>query len=221
MPDLRTQAIVLRRTNYRETDRILQLLTPEGKQSVIARGVRKAKSRLAGGVELFTVSEVVIHQGRGDLGTLTSAKMLQFYSQLLGDLSRLELASSYLRQLARATEQTTSPEYFSLLNQALSALNQSCRLDLVQIWFQLNLARINGEEINLVCDVNGSPLDAGQTYRWDATTAVLCPDSTGSLTAREIKLARFLLAHPLAWATKVDQLDQSLPPLAPLARTFR
>ena len=79
MPDLRTQAIVLRRTNYRESDRILDLLTPEGKQAVIARGVRKAKSRLAGGIELFTLAEVVIHQGRGDLGTLTSAKMLQFY----------------------------------------------------------------------------------------------------------------------------------------------
>lgn len=51
--DLRTQAIVLRRTNYGESDRILNLLTPEGKVSVIARGVRKEKSRLAGSIELF------------------------------------------------------------------------------------------------------------------------------------------------------------------------
>ena len=77
--DLRTRAVVLRRTNYGESDRILNFLTPTGKVSALARGVRKEKSRLAGGIELFTVSDVVIHQGRGSLGTLTSAKMLNFY----------------------------------------------------------------------------------------------------------------------------------------------
>ena len=220
MPDLRTRGIVLRRTNYRESDRILDLLTPEGKQAVLARGVRKAKSRLAGGIELFTLSEVVIHQGRGSLGTLTSAKMLQFYDHLLGDLSRLELASGFLRQLARVTEQTTSPEYFSLLAQALTGLNRAYPSDLVHIWFQLNLARISGEDINLICDASGTPLDPAQSYRWDATAAVLRPDPAGPLTAREIKLARFLLARPLAHATKITQLDRSLPALLPLARTF-
>ena len=59
--DLRTKAIVLRRTDYGEADRILQLLTPSGKRSVIARGVRKEKSKLAGGIELFSVSDVLIH----------------------------------------------------------------------------------------------------------------------------------------------------------------
>ncbi|HRQ86596.1 MAG TPA: recombination protein O N-terminal domain-containing protein, partial [Candidatus Saccharibacteria bacterium] len=46
----RTRAIILRRTNYGEADRILQLLTPEGRKSAIARGVRKEKSKLAGGI---------------------------------------------------------------------------------------------------------------------------------------------------------------------------
>lgn len=53
MKTYRTQAVVLRRTNYGEADRILQLLTPDGRRSVMARGVRKEKSKLAGGVELF------------------------------------------------------------------------------------------------------------------------------------------------------------------------
>lgn len=66
--DLRTRAIVLRRTNYGESDRILNLLTPEGKVAVLAKGVRKEKSRLAGGIELFSISDVVIHQGRSNLG---------------------------------------------------------------------------------------------------------------------------------------------------------
>ena len=45
--DLRTKAIVLRRTDYGEADRILQLLTPSGKRSVIARGVRNWRVALS------------------------------------------------------------------------------------------------------------------------------------------------------------------------------
>jgi len=70
----RTRAVVLRRTNYGEADRIVQLLTPVGRRSVMARGVRKEKSKLAGGIELFAVSDVVLGQGKGDLGVVTSAR---------------------------------------------------------------------------------------------------------------------------------------------------
>ena len=40
----RLKAIVLRRTNYAEADRVLQLLTPKGRRSVIAKGVRRERS---------------------------------------------------------------------------------------------------------------------------------------------------------------------------------
>ena len=59
----RLQAIVLRRTNYGEADRILQLMTNQGGRAVMARGVRREKSRLAGGVELLSVSDVVCIRG--------------------------------------------------------------------------------------------------------------------------------------------------------------
>lgn len=46
--DIRTLGIVLRRTNYGEADRILNILTPSGKITAIAKGVRKSRSKLAG-----------------------------------------------------------------------------------------------------------------------------------------------------------------------------
>ena len=71
--DIRTKAIVLRRTNYGEADRILNLLTEKGLISAIAHGVRKEKSKLAGGIELFCVSDITAHEGRNNsLHTLTS-----------------------------------------------------------------------------------------------------------------------------------------------------
>ena len=64
----RLRAIVLRRTDYAEADRVLQLLTPKGRRSVIAKGVRRERSKLAGGIELFSLCDVVERSGRGGLG---------------------------------------------------------------------------------------------------------------------------------------------------------
>ena len=130
--DFKTEAFVLRRTNYGETDRILNLLTPNGKISCLAKGVRKEKSKLAGGIELFTLSDIVLHSSqKSDLGLLTSAKMKVFYSNLLIDLDRLELASKILKELNRITEQVDNEEFFSILKQSLEGLNNGLNLRLV------------------------------------------------------------------------------------------
>ncbi len=109
--------------------------------------VRK-KSRLAGGIELFSISDVVIHQGRSNLGILTGAKMLQFFGNIISDLARLELAAGFMKKLDRASEQIPSPDHYDLLVQSLKSLNLAMSGDLVSTWFILNLARINGETIN-------------------------------------------------------------------------
>lgn len=219
MKDLRTQAIVLRRTNYGESDRILNLLTPEGKIAVLARGVRKEKSRLAGGIEPFSITDVVIHQGRSSLGTLTSAKMLRFFGQILSDLNRLELAGSILKRLDRAAEQVSIPEHYSLLVQSLSGLNANLSISVVSTWFTLNLARVSGETVNFLCDTAGHDLSPEQSYTWDSIECALRPDPYGIITANEIKLARFLLANQLSWVTKIEQLEQYLSPIAHIAET--
>lgn len=216
--DLRTCAIVLRRTNYGEFDRILNLLTPEGKVAVLARGVRKSKSRLAGGIELFSVADVVIHRGRSSLGTLTSAKMLDFYSNLLVDVSKLELAGILLKRLDRASEQVPSPEHFTILQQSLEALNNHFSNDVVFTWFALNLARANGEETNFLRDVGGAELSPVLTYSWDSVESALRSDSHGKVDAKVIKLARFLLSHPLSWAAKIENLPAVLPPIYEIAK---
>ena len=234
--DLRTHAIVLRRTNFGESDRILNLLTPEGKVAVIARGVRKERSKLAGGIELFSVADVVVRYGRGaqsrgtalgsqsetrpPLGTLTSAKMLKFYNNILTDLATLELASHLLKKLDRAAEQTDNPAHFDLLSQSLAGLDRGDSPDLISAWFTFNLARASGEEINLLCDVAGQPLSSEAIYLWDPHESALRPDPAGNIRAPEIKLARFLLANPLRLAKNIENVAAILPPLLPIIKTF-
>ena len=88
--DLRTFGIVLRRTNYGEADRILNIITPEGKVSAIARGVRKEKSKMAGNVELFSLIELNIHFGKNEMGVLTGAKMKKYFGNIVKDLRKME-----------------------------------------------------------------------------------------------------------------------------------
>ncbi len=216
--DIRAQAIVLRRTNYGESDRILNLITPLGKFSVLARGVRKEKSRLAGAVELFTVSDVVIHEGRGSLATLTSAKMLQFYGKILTDLPMLELASSFLKRIERVAEQTDNPEFFDILKQALAGLDNDISPELVSVWFDFNLLRATGEEINLLYDTRGEKLSPNQQYIWDSIEQALSPDSQGMIGASEIKLARLILSAKLKIVANVDKIGEILPKIAHISK---
>jgi len=75
MPTYTDEGIVLRRIDYGETDRILTVLTREhGKIGVIARGVRRAQSRLASRTDLFVRSRMQLAKGRGELDVLTQAE---------------------------------------------------------------------------------------------------------------------------------------------------
>ena len=126
MRDLKTKAIVLKRTDYGEADRILQLLTPEGKFSVMAKGVRRSRSKLAGSVELFSVSEVVIHEGKGELGILTGAKLLEHYDAFVRDIELLELGGALMREASRRAEQVETLEFFNILRQMHGVGAETC-----------------------------------------------------------------------------------------------
>lgn len=199
--DLRTKAIVLRRTNYGEADRILQLLTPEGKMSVLAKGVRKERSKLAGGVEMFSVSEVVIHQGKGDLGILTGAKMLEFYKEILTDLDGLETASEVLKKAGKIIED--AGEVFEIVWQALKALNENNNRLTILAWVYFNLARVAGEQVNFEIDADGEVLSPDENYSWDRIEKALRKSVHGKITASEIKLARVMLMSKLAVVLRI------------------
>src|SRR4029079_6454364 len=71
---VKTQAVVLRSIRYGEADRILHLYTPHrGRIGAIAKGVRRTRSRFGGRLEPFFRLDLVLHEGRGELMTITSA----------------------------------------------------------------------------------------------------------------------------------------------------
>ena len=231
MTDLRTQAIVLSRIKYQESDRILTLLTPEGRFSAIARGVRKERSKLAGSIEPFTVSDVVLHfksqnpdSGVG-LAILTSATMLKFYQNIITDLDTLTIASNFLKVINRLTNDADSKEYFQLLKNALSALNtaEKYQIPLVETHFYLNLTFISGEMINLASDSNGDRLTLDGSYNWHSFDRcfVLVMDGAGEFNADTIKILRLMTSMPVATILKIKDIHTHLNALNIILRTLR
>jgi DNA repair protein RecO (recombination protein O) len=219
MTTVRTRAIVLRRTNYGEADRILQFLTPEGRQSVIARGVRREKSKLAGGIELFAVSDIVISRGRGELSILTSARLVQFYRHILEDYDRLQFGYEVLKQVTRATETIDEPEWFDVLQEAFAGLDTlSISRQLVEAWFYLRHAALLGRELSLTNDVFGERLNPELRYTYDVSEQGLRESANGEITADHIKFLRLVNAKSLKVLAQIGGVEAVLPESWSVAR---
>lgn len=214
-----TRAIVLRRTNYGEADRILQLLTPEGRRSVMAKGVRREKSKLAGGIELFAISDVVLGEGKGDLGILTSARLVHFYRHIMEDYDRLQFGYLAIKLVARASETVDEPEWYDLLSEVLMGLDVlTIPLDLTQTWFYLHYAALLGHELNLDLDVNGNKLSAELQYRYDVGEQGLVERPGGEITSEHIKLLRLISTKSLKILAQIGGIETILPDCFHLAR---
>jgi len=207
----RTQAIVLRRTNYGEADRILQLLTPEGRRGVMARGVRREKSKLAGGIELFAVSDVVIGEGKGELGVLTSTKLRRFYRHILKDYDRLQFGYTTIRLVARASETVDESDWFDLLQEVMSGLDTlTIPQALIESWFYLRYASLLGHGLNLEYDSDGAKLEFSKLYVYDVSEKGLRLSQSGEVTGDHIKLLRLIGTRSLSVLVQVGGIGELL-----------
>ena len=191
---LKTEAIVLRRTNFGEADRILQFITPEnGKVGVMARGVRKEKSKLAGGIELLAVCDIVIHLGKGDLGTLTSARLDTFYSHILENYERMQFAYETLKQVSKYSGDMQEPGFYEITKTVLESLNDlKIDLRIVQAWFYIHLAEVIGHGLNISRDNQNQLLAEDKTYRFDIAEMSFVEDEKGAFGANHLKLLKLL-----------------------------
>jgi len=205
--DLKTHAFVLRRTNYGEADRIINLISPVGKIAVMAKGVRKPKSKLAGGIEMFSLTNVNLHFGKSEMAVLTGAKMEKFYGEILKDLTRMELASEMLKKINKASDSVDSAGFFEILKSGLSALDSGCDIRLVDAWFNLNLMKIVGEEVNLYRDINGEQLKVDLKYSWNNMEMAFYPDDSGDIDANVIKILRLLISADLDVVRRIKHIS--------------
>jgi len=188
-----TTGIILRRTNFGEADRIITFLTPDGQVSAMAKGVRKLRSKLAGGIELFSESNITILRGRGDLDHLISTRLIKHYANLIGDYERLNLGYTILKLMAKVTRETTEPALYKLLRTALSELNDIKNpISLVEAWYRLNLLDLLGQRPDLMRDSQNLSLKATKRYNLSLSDGSFVEDSAGQIDSEHIKTWRLL-----------------------------
>ena len=210
MRQFSTEAIILRRTNYGEADRILNLLTPNhGKLSVIAKGVRRPKSKLAGGLELFAVCNLTVLMGKSELGVVTSSRIKEFYGDILQDYDRMQLAYEIIKQINKATETVTDQIFYQLLHDSLLYLG-NLKIDwrLVELWFGLHMRELLGSGINLITDKSGLPLAEDRLYGFDHAGGMFYEHNTGAFDSDHIKLLRLAVAQSPAILSGVRGLEK-------------
>ena len=224
MKQIITTGIILKRIDYGEADRILTLLTPDqGKLHLVARGVRRVKSKLAGGIELFSVSHITFIRGRGELGTLVSTRLERHYGNVVKDIERVQLGYQVIKLLDKATEDEPEPEYFQLLERTFLVLDEgTMHLELISAWFSAQLLALGGHTPNMQSDTAGKQLDAAERYNFDIAAMSFTPSASGRFAADHIKVLRLLFnqTEPEVLG-QVQGLNLLVAEIAPLVHAMR
>ncbi|HZP84032.1 MAG TPA: DNA repair protein RecO [Chthonomonadaceae bacterium] len=122
MPVYKATGLVLHRLNLGETDKILTLYTREnGKLSAVAKGARRATSRLSGATELFTLSRLLLATGKS-LDIITQCEIQESFPALRDDLALLARATYFCELLDRLTLERDATASEELLDLTVSAL---------------------------------------------------------------------------------------------------
>ncbi|TMB71887.1 MAG: DNA repair protein RecO [Chloroflexi bacterium] len=213
----RAEAIVLRAVDLGEADRILVLFTRHfGKVHVIAKGIRRATSRMAGHAEPLTHATYQLARGR-ELDVLTGAEARAIYPELRDDLGRIAAGWYCAELIDRFTvERVPSAPLFDLLETALRHLDAGYAASLVCRWFDLHLLDRSGFRPELAdCVSCRKPLEERENA-WNAASGGATCDAcahrtqTGmSLSVRALKSLRYLLLSDFANAARL-RVDTAL-----------
>lgn len=212
-----TEAIVIRRTNLGEADRILTLFTRDlGKIRAVAKGVRRPQSKLGGHVELLTHSRLMLARGRS-LDIITQAQTITNFLPLKDDLERTA-CGLYVAELVDAftAERAEDPALFDLLVDILAHLAQSPRTDIVLRYAELQLLSQVGYRPELQrCGDCKAPLQPRTNFFSPSHGGVLChicgyhEPRARPLSLNALKVLRFWQSCDFATAEKV-KLDREL-----------
>ncbi|MGZ8793902.1 MAG: DNA repair protein RecO [Gaiellaceae bacterium] len=217
----KTEAVVLRSFRFGEADRVLHLYTLErGRIGAVAKGIRKTKSRFGARLEPLSHVELMLHQGSGELQTVTGVELVRSHHEAREQQYRLGVGLVGAEAMLRLfTEQEANARAFRALTRfldlldGLEPLTTRPSLDPLALSFQLKLLWLSGYLPHLTgCSNCGTESEALVGYSAQAGGAV-CRDCAvgGSLALSPAGIAGIesLLARPLAEARDAGLAERS------------
>src|ERR671936_875393 len=207
----KTEAVVLRSIRLGEADRVLHLYTADrGRVGAVAKGVRKTKSRWGGRLEPLSHVELLLHQGSGELQTVTGVELVRPHQVARDDFYRLSVGLIGAEAMLRLfTEQERNERAFTALTRFLDLLDDAGHaaerpvLDPLALSFQLKLLWLSGYLPHLTSCAECGAADAtlvGYSPRAGGAVCGACGAQTEALalSPKGIREIEALLASPLA-----------------------
>ncbi|HLC43782.1 MAG TPA: DNA repair protein RecO [Patescibacteria group bacterium] len=210
MHSIKTSGIVLKGANFGEADKILTVFTERlGKVKVLARGVRKIKSHLAGSLEPFILSELLLHEGK-TFYSISGAQILESYPTIHDDIAKIarvfflgELIDNFV------TLDEKSGPMFELFVSALDSLENNSK-DILLLSFQLKIVEAAGFKPELFdCVHCKEKIIAGDNFWDNLEGGVICESCQQkfhhgkSISDNAIKLLRFIEQNKLAETERI------------------
>jgi DNA repair protein RecO (recombination protein O) len=209
----KTEAVVLRSFRLGEADRVLHLYTLDrGRVGAVAKGVRRTKSRFGARLEPLSHVELLLHQGSGELHTVTGVELLRSHRAAREEPYRLNVGLVGLEAMLRLfTEQEASPRAFRALTRFLDLLDDAPpgeakrrpALDPLALSFQLKLLWLSGylPHVTSCAECGGGDRLVGYSPRAGGAVCTSCRDETTLALAPEgLAGIEALLRRPLAEA---------------------
>jgi len=208
------KAIVLKREPFRENDARVILYSPEkGKLALVARGVKKLRSKMAGHLEPFCFSEIMAIRGR-KLEYIGSAMNINCFRGIKEDLDKLKIAGNVFKIFDRLVkEESPEPRIFNLLLDFLNTLEEknNLQLELVSNLFLFKLLSELGYEPELrQCVICRKKIEPEGNWISNIRGGLICPsckiensekDDREAISENCIKLLRFSASRPLGVLT--------------------
>lgn len=144
-----TTGLVLRETEYKESSRILTVLTgTEGKLTVSAKGAKRRGSKTAASTQLLAFSEMTLFKGKDNKWTLTEARSLELFDGIRDELELLALGSYFAEVMESVSdEDSPSPEILVLGLNSLYALSRKLKpAKMIKAAFELRMMCLAGYE---------------------------------------------------------------------------
>jgi DNA repair protein RecO (recombination protein O) len=207
---VKTEAVVLRSFRFGEADRILHVYTADrGRIGAIAKGVRKTKSRFGARLEPFSHVELLLHQGSGELHTVTGVSLVDAHRPAREDSYRLSVGLVGAEAMLRLfVEEERNERAFEALTRFLTAVDAipagtrgRAALDPVAIAFQLKLLWLSGYVPHVESCVECGEVEGLIGYLPRAGGAVCspcAPDETVFLSPEGFRGMKALIWSPLS-----------------------
>lgn len=147
---VKVQAVVLNKVDFKDNDRILTLFSPQmGKVTVSVKGVKKQNSKLRAGSELFAFGTYILTETRGRY-TVTGYDSIDSFHELREDFDRLSFSVMLLKICDKAiSEHEEDMELFTLLIESLHKLREDVSLPYTVSVFLMKFCNLFGYQPEL------------------------------------------------------------------------